>query len=247
MDIRAVVTGFRNVAPLPGLEDAWHWSPAPGINFAGALSADGARLLQTNSRGTFDNELAVAVLTFARAHEEEFFARNPHFGAVAGFAAPGGRGFDVVVGIMPEVHGFYRVEKPDLMQFVRLVFPAHSFEFSGTETVPEAVTRFNQLRMNQLDREPFPFLKMRYANTRSLGRSTNPGRGFATAAILQQELRAMDGGPGSFVEFENRHGKVWRVEWHGAWYLAEWDTQDGEPREIALDELLAFAAARLVD
>lgn len=64
---------------------------------------------------------------------------------------------------------------------------------------------------------------------------------------LQQELRDMDGAPESFVEFENRHAKVWRVQWHGVWYMAEWDTQDAAPQEIGIDELLEFAAARLRD
>ena len=56
----------------------------------------------------------------------------------------------------------------------------------------------------------------------------------------------MDGVPGSFVEFGNRHGKVWRVEWRGVWLIAELETRSGTPREIALGELLAFAATRLL-
>ncbi|MFF3405434.1 hypothetical protein ACFYW8_04315 [Streptomyces sp. NPDC002742] len=89
MDIRAVVSGFPNAEPLPGPADAWHWSPAPGIDFAGALSADGRRLLQLSARNSYDQELAVATLEFAREHEEGIFAGRPHLGTAGGFAAPG--------------------------------------------------------------------------------------------------------------------------------------------------------------
>jgi hypothetical protein len=78
MDIREVVSEFKNVAPLAGLADAWHWSPAPGINFAGALSADGARLLQLSTKPGFAEELARRTLEFAREHEQEMAARNPY-------------------------------------------------------------------------------------------------------------------------------------------------------------------------
>ncbi|MFF3615711.1 hypothetical protein [Streptomyces sp. NPDC002580] len=57
----------------------------------------------------------------------------------------------------------------------------------------------------------------------------------------------MEGGEGGFVEFENRHGTVWRVEWHGAWFIAERETPDGWPREIEGDELLSFARTRLTE
>ncbi|WP_267714204.1 hypothetical protein [Streptomyces sp. CoH17] len=45
--------------------------------------------------------------------------------------------------------------------------------------------------------------------------------------------------------FETRHGTVWRVEWHGAWYLADWTTQNGALRETGIKELIQFAVARL--
>ncbi|MEU3462241.1 hypothetical protein ABZ721_20185 [Streptomyces sp. NPDC006733] len=247
MDIREVVTGFRGATPLEGLEDAWTWAPAPRLDFAGALSADGKRLLQLNARDSFDKDLAVATLAFARAHEDEIVARNPYFGALEGFRAPGGRAFDSVLLVAPEVHQFYDYDRPELTPFVRLAFPAYAVEFAGDETLDEAITRFDLMRPNNLGRDPLPFLKMRFANTRTQGRSTNKGRGFTDPRNLESELRQLEGADGSFVEFENRHRHVWRVEWHGAYYLAEWDTQDGEPREITLDELLEFSAARLRD
>jgi hypothetical protein len=233
--------------PLPGLPDSWHWSPAPGIDFAGVLSSDGKRLLQLSSRDSYDQDLAVSTLSFARAHEDEIFARNAFLGSLEGFESPVVRAFDAVVGIAPEVHRFYRAEKPELTEYVRLAYPAYACEFSGRENLDEAITRYRMLGLTDLDRAPLPFLKMRYANTRTRGRSTNPGRGFAEPDRLMKEFRMMEGGAGSFVEFENRHGGVWRVEWHGAWLIAEWDTQDGAPREIGLDDLVEFADARLGD
>ncbi|MCF3136056.1 hypothetical protein [Streptomyces olivochromogenes] len=247
MDIRAVIGEFKGATPLVGLPDGWRWSPAPGIDFAGALSVDGERLLQLSARDSYDHDLAVATLAFAREHEERIFARNALLGSLGGFEPPGGRSFDAVVGIAPEVHRFYRLEKPELDPYVRLMFPAHVCEFSGGETLDEAVTRYRMLRLTHLDRSPLPFLKMRYANTRTRARSTNPGRGFAEPDRLVEELRRMEGGAGSFVEFENRHGAVWRVEWHGAWFVAEWESKSGTPREIGLDELIGFALASLRD
>ncbi|MFI7276821.1 hypothetical protein [Streptomyces sp. NPDC049879] len=248
MDIREVVAGLRDVVPLDGLDGAWHWSPVPGIGFAGALSEDGGRLLQMSSRGFYRHELAVAALRFAREREKEMSARNPYLGSAEGFAAPGGPPFDAVAAVAPTVHRFYRADRPELTPFVTCVFPAYSCEFSGGETQEEAVTRYRMLRPAEWERGPLPFLKMRYANTRTGSRSTNRGRGFTKPDILAHELRLLADAPGSFVEFENRHAHVWRVEWHdGAWFVAEWDTQDGTPREIGLAALLTFATARLHD
>lgn len=104
MDVRAEVTRFAGASLPPGLVDAWHWSPAPGIGFAGALSGDGERLLQLSGRDSYDAELATRTLAFAREHEHEIFARNAFIGALEGFVAPGGTRFDAVVGIAPKVH-----------------------------------------------------------------------------------------------------------------------------------------------
>jgi len=239
------------VRPLAGLPDAWYWSRIPRFGFAGALSADGERLLQLNGRGSYDEELAVAVLGFAREREDELFARNAHWGVLGGFQPPTGRrDFDSVVGISPDVHRAYRLEHPELTSHVRLVFPANACEFAaaGDEALDEAITRYQMLRLNELGREPLPYLKMRYANTRTQGRSTNRGRGFTEPRRLVEELRWMAGGDGSFVEFENRLGRVWRVEWHGGWFLAEYGEGSwGVPREAGVEEVVEFAVARLYE
>lgn len=46
------------------------------LYFAGALTGDGARLLQTNQRGKHDESLARAVLSFARAHERKLIGEG---------------------------------------------------------------------------------------------------------------------------------------------------------------------------
>ncbi|WP_217170288.1 hypothetical protein [Streptomyces sp. AC512_CC834] len=165
MDVRAVVMGLSGAVPLPGLPDAWHWSPATGVDFAGALSADGKRLLQLSGRDTYDEGLAVSILRFAREHEDEMAARNPFLGSIEGFEPPAGRRFDAVVSIAPKVHRFYHAEKPELTEHVWLAYPAYACEFSGRETLDEAVTRYRMLGLTDLDRTPVPFLKMRFANT----------------------------------------------------------------------------------
>ncbi|WP_329335820.1 hypothetical protein OG866_17735 [Streptomyces sp. NBC_00663] len=251
VDLRAVLADFPGVTPLAGLSDAWYWSSFSRFGFAGALSADGERLLQVSGRDSYDEELAVAVLGFAREREGELFARNAHWGALGGFQPPPGRrDFDVVVGVSPDVHRFYSVERPELTPHVRLVFPAYACEFSAAadETLDEAVTRYRMLRPNELGRDPLPYLRMRYANTRTQSRSTNRGRGFTEPRLLVEELRWMEGAEGSFVEFENRHGRVWRVEWHGGWFLAEHGEESwGAPREVGAEEVVQFATARLYD
>lgn len=247
MDLRAVLADFPGVRPLDGLRDAWYWSRVPLFGFAGALSADGERLLQLSGRGSYDEELAVAVLGFAREREGELFARNAHWGALDGFQPPAGRrdsDFDSVIGISPDVHRAYPVEHPELTSHVRMVFPAYACEFAAAadETLDEAITRYQMLRLNELGRDPLPYLKMRYANTRTQGRSTNRGRGFTKPRRLVEELRWMEGGDGSFVEFENRHGRVWRVEWRDGWLMAEYGQA---PREVGVEEAVEFAMARL--
>lgn len=117
-----------------------------------------------------------------------------------------GRRFDAVVAIAPQVHRFYRAEKPEPTEHVRLTYPAYACEFSGEESVDEAVTRHRMLGLTDLDRAPVPFLRMRFANTRTRGRSTNKGRGLTDPQRLLGELRAIGG-----VRDPPRHGVARRV------------------------------------
>ncbi|MET7390201.1 hypothetical protein ACFYPT_37530 [Streptomyces sp. NPDC005529] len=247
MDLQSLVAGFRNAAPLGELEQAWQWNLNPVLHFAGALTGDGKRLLQTNQRGKHDESLARAVLSFAREHEEALIGGERFIGFAEGFSAPG-YAFDTVAAALPEVHGHHKAQNPDLTAVTYIVFPGYACEFSGRESLAEAEARYaKMLHPAEIGREPVPFLKMRFDNPRTGGGSTNPGRALSYERILLQEIPQLENAVGGFVEFENRHGKVWRTDWDGGWTLTELEAEESSPREVGLDELLVFAADRLRD
>lgn len=155
------------------------WSQGPVLHFAGAVTADGRRLLQTNQRGRRDEELARAVLAFARQHEESLLGEGRPIAAVGGFSAAG-YDFDAVAATAPEVHGHHRTRNPDLTAVTYIVFPAFDTEVSGRESLEEAQARYRKmLSPAEIDREAVPFLKMRFDNPRTGSGSTNPGRALA--------------------------------------------------------------------
>ncbi|WP_033319535.1 hypothetical protein [Streptomyces yerevanensis] len=245
MDLQSTIAGFRNLAPLGDLEQAWWWSLNPVLHYTGALTADGTQLLQMNTRGAYSEDLSYAVLSFTREHERELLHNGRFLGFAEGFSAPG-HAFDTVAVVAPEVAQLHKVQNPDLTPLTYAVFPAYSCEFSGNETLEEAECRYlKMLPTADIKRDPVPFLKMRFDNPRTGGGSTNPGRALTYERILLQELPHLENAPGGFIEFENRHAKIWRIEWHDGWFIAEEGV--GTPREIGLDELLAFATARLGD
>jgi len=243
MDLQSTITGFPHAAPLEGLDRAWKWSLNPVLNFAGALTRDGTRLLQINQVRRHDEALARAVLAFAREHESELISEGRFLTSVDGFSAPGYT-FDSVAATVPEVHGHHRVQNPEFTPFVYIVFPGYGCEFSGSETLAEAEARYHKmLPTAEIDREPVPFLKMRFDNPRTGGGSTNPGRALAYPHVLMNELPQLENAPEAFVEYENRHGKVWRVEWSdGSWSV----TEGSDRRAMSLDELRRFVAASLL-
>lgn len=242
MDLLTTLATFPNVAPLAGLERAWTWSQGPVPHFAGAVTADGRRLLQTNQRGRRDEELARAVLAFARQHEESLLGEGRPIAAVGGFSAAG-YDFDAVAATAPEVHGHHRTRNPDLTAVTYIVFPAFDTEVSGRESLEEAQARYRKmLSPAEIDREAVPFLKMRFDNPRTGSGSTNPGRALAHPRMLRQEIPQLEGTPGGFVEGENRTGKVWRVSWDQGWVLR---VAEKERRGLSLDEVLDFADATL--
>lgn len=107
-----------------------------------------------------------------------------------------------------------------LNEVVSGVFPAYQCEFRGDENLEEAVLRFKRmLRPTIGSRPPVPYLRMRFENTRTGGGSMDPSRGFTTHDVLERELGLLEGAPGSFLEFENFRGDVWRVEWDGSWLV----------------------------
>lgn len=244
MNIRETVQQFKNCSPLSGTDDAWQWSPAPGLNFSGVLSADGERLFQFSFRGPADETVCREVLEFTREHTD-VLSRDRPLNVAEGLRTTT-RGFEAVATLPPGVHLHYEYENPDFNPFVFVVFPGYRCEFAGDESEPETLARRRLINPSVLDREPSPFLKMRYDNTRTLSRSKGKDRGIAAINVLLRELPLLEDAPGSFVEFENRHREVWHVTWQPerGWLLAE-GTGGGEGREITLDALRTFAHEQL--
>ncbi|GAA2506711.1 hypothetical protein GCM10010406_49160 [Streptomyces thermolineatus] len=140
------------------------------------------------------------------------------------------------------MHGYHARELPELGAVTFGVFPGHHCEFSWNESEEEAWGRFNKmLRPTRIDREPVPFLKMRYDNPRTRSRSEGPDRGLTTLPVLLRELGLLQDAPGGYVEWENRHGEVRRAEWDGTWQL-----QDASGcRHLGPDELKSLAGHSL--
>ncbi|MEV0257668.1 hypothetical protein AB0H82_25845 [Streptomyces sp. NPDC050732] len=215
MDVTSALSERPGVAPLPGMEAAWRWSPHPSFSFAAALSADRGYLLQVTVRGANDEGLVREILQFGRERSSEFVGAASHLASLEGFQHEGSS-FDAVGVAAPTVHGYHANDNPELSTLTYALFPAYRVEFSGRETEEEAWARFRKmLRPTQLDRDAVPFVKMRYDNTRTRSRSIGSELRFAHYATLERELGLLDSAEGSFVEWENRHGQVRRAEWAG--------------------------------
>ncbi|MFJ8189480.1 hypothetical protein ACIQ8D_06785 [Streptomyces sp. NPDC096094] len=212
MNPGSVLPAMPGAAPVPGLASAWRWSPNPMFTFTAALSTDGAHNLQVNVRGPYDEALVSALLAHARAHDDTFVGKGRPLVAIGDFHHDGTE-FDTVGVAAAEVHGYHATENPELSAVTYAVFPAYVSEISGRENEEEAWGRFRKmLQPNKLDRTEVPFVKMRYDNTRTQSMSKGDARGLAPLDTLVRELELLDGAPGSFVEWENRHGAVWRAE-----------------------------------
>ncbi|MFJ6633831.1 hypothetical protein ACIQMR_20950 [Streptomyces sp. NPDC091376] len=209
---------------------AWRWSPIPVFVFSLAMDAEGSRAYQVNTLNTFDEGLVRAVLEFSREHRIGEGRESQPFTVLPGFTY-GSYGFDSVAAAPPAVHRYHIGRNEALNDVVTAVFPAYRCEFSGTETLDEAEYRFrHMLHPTTMSRPPVPYLRMRYENTKTGGGSIGPDRGFTTHEVLLRELDLLDGAPGSFVEFENFRGEVWKVEWDGSWVV------NGERQESPLPE-----------
>lgn len=164
-------------------------------------------------------DLVRAFLEFSRQHRLGRGQGARPFTLVPGFAY-GSYGFDAVAAVPPAVHGYHVGPNEALNDVVTAVFPACRCEFAGNETLEEAAYRFKRmLRPTVTSRPAVPYLRMRYENSKTGGGSVGPSRGFATPDVLLRELGLLEGAPGSFVEFENFRGEIWRVEWDGSWLL----------------------------
>ncbi|MGW0816794.1 hypothetical protein ACWD00_26675 [Streptomyces viridiviolaceus] len=238
MNPGSVLPAMPGAAPVPGLASAWRWSPNPMFTFTAALSTDGRHNLQVNVRGPYDEALVTALLAHARAHDDTFVGQGRPLVAIGGFRHDGTE-FDTVGVAAPEVHGYHATENPELSAVTYAVFPAYASEISGRENEEEAWGRFRKmLQPNKLDRTEVPFVKMRYDNTRTQSMSKGDARGFAPLDTLVRELGLLEGAPGSFVEWENRHGAVWRVDSAGDSLQL---THDATQETVAPGQLQALA------
>jgi len=219
IDIAQEVARIAGVEPFPGLSSAWRWSPTPRFTFALALNRDGDAAFQVNALESFDEDLVRAVLEFSRLRGLDVLSRHMPLNIELGFRHADYE-FDAVATARPEVHGYHVGRNELLNEFVVVVFPAFRCEISGTESMDEALLRFKRaLRPTLLKRDPSPYLRMRYDNTRTGAGSIGPGRGFTTVDVLLREMRLLEGAEGSFVECENVGGNVCRIGWHGDWVV----------------------------
>lgn len=242
MDIARAVADIPGATPAFGIPDAWMWSPAPGLVFAGALSADGEHLFRVNTRDSFDESLVRDVFVFAREHSADLLADDRPLVPLTGFASAGAP-FDTVTGIRPDLRNPHENEHTALREVNRVIFAAYEIEFSGVETFDEAYVRLrHHLRLADMRRDPAPFLKMRYENTKTRGGSEGDRRGLADLGTLQRELTLLEGTTDSFVEFENRKLEVWSVRWDGEWIATG---VQGE-RRFDLDALVTWAQERIL-
>lgn len=242
MDPAAVVSSFAGVEEFEGIPDAWHWSPVPGLDFVAALSTDRRHLFQVNVRDSYDASLIRAILAAARDHEAQILLGDVLLQAIPGLSHSGRR-FEMIAAARPGVHRYHEVQQPELQQVTWAIFPGYECEFASPDRYSlddarESFIRF--LTPADLDREAVPFLRIRYDNTVTKGGTDGPDGILAKPETLFRELKLLDGASGSFVEFENFRGQVFRVEWNGFWELSE-TSASKETRRISLDELLGFA------
>lgn len=232
MDLASLFAATPNATPFDALSHAWHWSLAPGMDFVAGLTEDGKHAFQGAALDSYDAELAVAILAFARDHASDLAASpDQPLALVEGFMPPAPYKFDAVVTIGPKVH---RYQEGEAHERTRAIIPAFRCEFAGDEN--EAETQYRYARAagvpgTRWNREPRPFVKMRYLT--ESGREI-PERGFTPVPSLVIQLRDLQGSD-RFVEFENYRHEVYRVDWDGQYVVS------GESsHRFNYDELLEF-------
>lgn len=223
-----------NATRLGDLPEAWHWSNAPGFDMSAALSADGKHAFKTFALDSFDEGLAVAILSFAREHSASLIAAPERpFVLVEGFVHPG-YAFDAVVAVGPALHRYFP-EDAALNSAVRAVVPAFRCEFAGDEDEADAEYRYRRaagVPGTRWGREPRPFLKMRFRGDN--GRLPAE-REFHRPKLLVSWIARHEGNADLFVEFENYRHDVYTVEWADTWTIT---APGAAPRHITVDDLL---------
>lgn len=163
MDWDATFSTMPNATVLGTLSQAWRWSYAPGFDMSASVSADGEHAFQAYALDSFDEGLAVSLLSFARGHGTELIGPPERAFAVAeGFSHPD-FAFDSVVAVGPGIHRCHS-EDPDLASRVRALVPAFRCEFAGDEDESELEYRYGRggVPFTSWGREPHPFMKMRF-------------------------------------------------------------------------------------
>lgn len=241
MELTTTFSAMPNVTSLGDLSEAWHWSHAPGLDMCAALSADGKHAFQTNTRGSFDEDLAVALMSFARTHGADLIAAPERpLTVVEGFSHPG-YAFDAVAAVGPAVHS-YHPDDAEVHQATWAVLPAFRCEFTGDEDVAEADYRFAQAQgvpFYNWRREPRPFLKMRFRGNDGI---LPDERDFFRPKLLGSWITRNEGNTDLFVEFENYRREIYTVTWTDTWTLT---VPGAEPRSTTLEDLLDVVKSAL--
>ncbi|PZS36660.1 MAG: hypothetical protein DLM59_00685 [Pseudonocardiales bacterium] len=240
MNLAEAIAGNPGAVSLPGLDQAWRWPGIiPRFQNAATVSTDGERILQTYTLDSYDEHVVRDVLAHARECTGELSADGPPLRILPEFTTPG-RYFSLVVLVSPAVHRTYKAECPELHPVTFLAFPAYTAEYSGAETLVEAELRTlnpHGILLCDLNRAPNRYVKLRYQNLTTKGRTRGDTRGFSDPLTLARELERLENSPGSFIEFENYLGQVWRAEWDGQWVL----TGTTDRRFGTAEDVLLFA------
>jgi len=205
-----------NAVALGGLPDAWRWAIAPGFDSCAAVYAGGTRAFQVYALDSYDEGLAVALLSFARAHSSALTTDAP-LTLVEGFSHPGYE-FDAVAAAAPSLHRWYP-DDAEMNDAVRAVVPVYRCEVAGDESLPDAEYRYsrgNGIRGTSWNRPPSPYLKYRY---RGATGSVASKRGFAGLKSMVSTVTRGEGRDDLLVEFENYRHEVYTVTWTGTWIL----------------------------
>ena len=235
-DLSAKLSGLPNARPLPGVANAWEWSPAPRFLMLAALSSDRQYVFRLGTRDSHAPDLCREFLDFALTHEVEFIARPEPLIAVPGFSWPGWR-FDAVGRARPEVYQFFS-EDPDLRDVTFEVFPAYLSEISGFESVDQAAERFRRMiKVSDLNREPSPYVLVRFDNPRTGAGTIGDMPTFVSPSYLQHELRLLEGAREAYLELRNYRNERWLVRWDGQWRVEG----GAEALQMSLDEVLGWA------
>ncbi|MFI7603712.1 hypothetical protein ACIBTV_01140 [Micromonospora sp. NPDC049366] len=227
---------------MEGLPSAWQWSPAPGLDFACVLSADGGHVFQVASRDSYDAEVFRTVLQ-AALDRSELIVRSDRPLTVIRDVEFVGRDFDCVVARRASNERRFVRQGSELDELTIPVFPAAHFEFSGDETQEEADERVGRrIRSADLRRRLLPFVRLGFNNPRTAAGTEGSGRILLNDEVLRSELANLEDSPGGFVEFENWQGRLVHVEWVDRYVV----TEQEQSTVMELPELLAHVDALLL-